>query len=106
MAKLRRAGNRALPSGSSAFYLSFNGVPAEMGLPARAASPRQTSHWRILLGGNPIIDRVGTLEVRSGRMGRSVTQYEISGLSYTPIPIWLDDDGVLRRGFRMGDGDS
>jgi imidazolonepropionase-like amidohydrolase len=25
----------------------------------------------------------------------SVTHYEISGLSYTPSPIWLDDDGAL-----------
>ena len=49
----------------------------------------------ILPGGKATIERVGTLEVKSGGKARSVTQYEISGLSYTPEPVWLDDDGTL-----------
>jgi imidazolonepropionase-like amidohydrolase len=84
---------RALPPGTSAFYLSFDGVPAEQGLLARALLAAPDKTLAILPGGQATIDRVGTLEVRSGGAARSVTQYEISGLSYTPIPIWLDDDG-------------
>ena len=85
----------SLPSGSSAFYLSFDGVPAEMGLLAQALLAAPDKSLAILPGGKATIDRVGTLEVRSGGAARSVTQYEISGLSYTPIPIWLDDDGAF-----------
>ena len=88
-------GTSALSFGKSAFYLSFDGVPAEMGLLAQAllAAPGRT--LAILPGGKAAIDRVGTLEVKSDGKARSVTQYEISGLSYTPMPIWLDDDGAL-----------
>ena len=88
-------GTGALSSGKSAFYLSFDGVPAEMGLLAQAllAAPGRT--LAILPGGKAAIDRVGTLEVKSDGKVRSVTQYEIAGLSYTPMPIWLDDDGAL-----------
>ncbi len=88
-------GTRDLPSGTSAFYLSFDGVPAELGLLAQAllAAPGKT--LAILPAGKAAIDRVGTLEVSSRGKARSVTHYEISGLSYTPIPLWLDDDGSL-----------
>ena len=60
---------------------------------ALLAAPDKT--LAILPGGKATIERVGTLEVRSLDAARSVTHYEISGLSYTPIPVWLDDDGAL-----------
>jgi imidazolonepropionase-like amidohydrolase len=88
-------GTRALPTGTSAFYLSFNGVPAELGLLARALLAAPDKALAILPGGKATIERLGTIEVWSGAAARSVTHYEISGLSYTPIPVWLDDDGAL-----------
>ena len=88
-------GTTALPSGTSAFYLSFNGVPAETGLLARALLAAPDKALAILPGGKATIERVAALDVRSGAATRSVTHYEISGLSFTPIPVWLDDDGTL-----------
>jgi imidazolonepropionase-like amidohydrolase len=88
-------GTRSLPSGTTAFYLSFNAVPAESALLARAllAAPGKT--LEILPSGKATIERVGTLEVRSDAAARSVTHYEISGLGFTPASLWLDDNGAL-----------
>ena len=88
-------GSSILPTGNSAFYLSFDGVPAEQGLLARALLAAPDKTLAILPGGKAKIDRIGTLEVKSEGAARTVTHYEISGLSYTPMPIWLDDGGEL-----------
>ena len=88
-------GTRALPAGAAAFYLSFEGAPAELGLLARAllAAPDRT--LKLLPEGEARIERVGTLEVPANGDMRSVTHYEISGLSFTPSSVWLDGDGAL-----------
>jgi imidazolonepropionase-like amidohydrolase len=88
-------GTKDLPPDKPAFYLSFDGVPAELGLLAQAllAAPEKT--LAILPGGQAVIDRLGSLEVKSEGKARTVTHYEISGLSYSPIALWLDDDGAF-----------
>ena len=88
-------GTGELPPGTPTFYLSFNSVPAELGLLAQALLAAPDNTLPILPAGKAAIERVGKLEVKSGAEVRSVTHYEISGLSYTPIPVWLDDDGAL-----------
>ena len=88
-------GTRALPAGAAAFYLSFDGAPAELGVLARALLVAPDRTLKLLPEGEARIERVGTLEAKANGSTRSVTHYEISGLSFMPSPVWLDDDGAL-----------
>ena len=88
-------GTRVLPAGAPGFYLGFDGVPAELGLLARALLTAREKTLAILPEGQARIERLGKLEVRADGAARSVTHYEVSGLSFTPTPVWLDADGEI-----------
>ena len=77
----------------AAFYLSFDGPPAELGMLA-AALARQPGHALPLLpSGRATATRVGELELRSGDVTRRVTHWELGGLDLAPQPVWLAADG-------------
>src|SRR5262249_7557342 len=90
-------GSRALTG--PAFYVSFHGVPIELGWLARALLAAPERKLALLPEGEARIERVETLAIPSKGQPRTVIHYEITGLGFTPSPIWLDEDGEF---FAMG----
>jgi imidazolonepropionase-like amidohydrolase len=83
------------PVQGSAFYLSLDGVPEEMGLLARALLRAPGGRLPLLPEGEARIERVAERSVRSGSRTRRVTLYAVSGLDFAPDPVWLDRDGTF-----------
>ncbi len=75
-----------------AFYLSISGAPGEGGLLARALLAAG-GHLPLLPAGEASIEKLGDLKVEADGVSRIVTQYAITGLDFTPSPVWLDQDG-------------
>ena len=44
----------------------------------------------VAVSGDASVEKVRTITVSDGTAKRDVTLYEISGLAYSPSPIWLD----------------
>ena len=78
---------------SSAFYLSFNGPPEETAMLASALLRSPTKRLPLLPSGEAGIEPIGQMTLTKGGESRTVRGYEISGLGFAPIPIWLDTDG-------------
>ncbi|HYH07774.1 MAG TPA: amidohydrolase family protein [Thermoanaerobaculia bacterium] len=72
---------------AGAFYSSMYGPPEETAVLARALL-RNGGRMAMLPGGEASIRKAGESTIR----GTHVTAYEISGLGFTPLEIWLDDD--------------
>jgi imidazolonepropionase-like amidohydrolase len=83
------AGERKLPS--KAFYVSMNGVPEETALLAHALLKAKDQRLPLLPEGEAHIRRTGEISIKAGTESRHVVSYEIDGLDFTPITIWLDD---------------
>jgi cytosine/adenosine deaminase-related metal-dependent hydrolase len=77
-----------------AFYVSISGVPEEGALLARALLAAG-GKLRLLPEGEASIQERGQLKVEANGQSRTVTQYAVSGLDFTPDPIWLDQDGTF-----------
>lgn len=81
------------PGASGSFYLSFNGPPEETAMLAAALLRSPIKHLTLLPSGGAGIESIGDVTLTKGGESRTVRGYEISGLGFTPIPIWLDKDG-------------
>ena len=66
------------PDTDQAFYVIAAETPA--GLP-------------LLPSGEAAVERVGDLTPDIGGRAVHLTQYSVEGLGFSPIPVWLDDDG-------------
>src|SRR5262249_21878840 len=77
-------GSRAVPT--PAFYVTFEGAPVELGWLARALLAAPERRLALLPDGEARIERIGTLQLSSKGRSRMVTQYEITGLGFTPAP--------------------
>ena len=75
-----------------AFYVSISGVPEEGGLLAQALLAAG-GKLRLLPEGEASIQKRGELKIEANGQSRTVVQYAVSGLDFTPDPIWLDQDG-------------
>ena len=62
------------PDDRNAIYVSFSGTPEELGIMAKA-----------------LLRKLGDATVNA----KHVTCYAISGLDFTPTPLWLDDNNEL-----------
>ena len=84
-----------------AYYLAIETVPQEVELLARAllAAPGQT--LPVLPSGQARVAKVASAEAEAGGKGRKVDLYEIAGLGFAPIWVWLDED---RSYFATDDG--
>lgn len=78
-----------------AFYVSLSGAPGEIGLLARAMLQAPDHRVALLPAGEARIEKVGELTLARDGQKRTVVQYSITGLDFTPTPIWLDRDGAL-----------
>lgn len=83
-------GGREVPD--SAFYISISGVPEESAILARALL-KMKDPLRLLPAGKATIEKRGELKVQANGKSRVVVQYGISGLDFSPSPVWLDRDG-------------
>ena len=84
-------GRRAVAG--KAFYVSMDGTPEETALLARALLSAPGGRLPLLPEGEAAIERAGELRLEAEGRTRSVTQYLISGLDFTPTPVWLDEGG-------------
>jgi hypothetical protein len=78
--------------GSSAFYLSTQGLPEEIGWLARSLLKAPGQRMALLPAGEATIKRADDLHVGDGSARRHVTAYQIHGLGFAPSTVWLDDD--------------
>ncbi|MGH9499882.1 MAG: amidohydrolase family protein [Terriglobales bacterium] len=82
------------PVSAKAFYVSLSGAPEETGVLARALLAAG-GHLPLLPAGEASIEKRGELKIESKGQTRTVVQYAITGLDFTPTPIWLDQDGAF-----------
>ena len=80
------------PISAKAFYVSISGAPEESALLARALLSRRPAPPD--RRARPRIEKRGELKSRP-TASRTVTQYAIAGLDFTPTPIWLNQDGAF-----------
>src|SRR5438874_1040387 len=73
-----------------AFYLPMNAPPEFFGVLARALLKAPNHKLPLLPAGEATIEQAG--KVTSGN--RVLTEYRITGLGFSPQPIWLDHDGA------------
>ena len=78
-----------------AFYVARTSNKLEFGLLAMAllGSPRHT--LPLLPEGEARIERVGAARLAAKDRSRSLSLYAISGLSYTPLYVWIDQAGLF-----------
>ena len=79
---------------AEAFYVSISGAPEEAALLARALLSAG-GRLPLLPAGEASIEKRGELKIEANGNSRTVTQYAIAGLDFTPTPIWLDQDGAF-----------
>jgi imidazolonepropionase-like amidohydrolase len=84
-------GERTLAT--AAHYISMDGPPEEFGLLARALLESESKTLPLLPGGQAAIETVGSLVVRDAQgRTREVTQYAITGIGFSPVRVWLDEE--------------
>jgi hypothetical protein len=81
--------------GRKAFYVSFDGAPEEYAVLARALLGSPQKHVALFPAGEANIERASERAITNNGKTVRVTQYLVSGMGYTPDPIWLDDKGEL-----------
>jgi cytosine/adenosine deaminase-related metal-dependent hydrolase len=82
-------------SATSGFFISMYGPPEESAVLARALLAAPEHRLALLPAGEASIRKVGELNVSAAGRTQHVTCYEISGLGFTPSPLWLDDHNEL-----------
>jgi imidazolonepropionase-like amidohydrolase len=73
------------------FYLPMNPPPEFFAVLARALLKSTNHRLQLLPAGEASIDEMQKVNVGSNKS--DMTEYRISGLDFSPIPIWLDQDG-------------
>src|SRR5689334_22484051 len=76
-----------------AFYVSISGASEESALMARALLAAPGHKMALLPEGEASIEKRGDLKITADGKSRTVTQYAINGLGFSPFAIWLDADG-------------
>jgi imidazolonepropionase-like amidohydrolase len=84
-------GERAV--GGPAFYVSFDGTPAELGLLAAAIARAPGNRLALLPAGEATARRVESVTISPGGTAKTVELWEISGLGFQPQPVWMTADG-------------
>lgn len=77
----------------NAFYISMDSGPEELALLARALLADEDRTLPLLPAGQASIEagEQRTVQDAQGR-ARKITQYAVTGLSFSPIRIWLDEE--------------
>jgi cytosine/adenosine deaminase-related metal-dependent hydrolase len=75
------------------FYLPINAPPEFFGVLARALLKAPNHKLSLLPVGEASIDQAQKITPSSGK-GEELTEYRITGLGFSPQPIWLDHNGA------------
>jgi imidazolonepropionase-like amidohydrolase len=78
-----------------AFYVAFFGPPELHAVLARALLRAPDHKLAILPTGEARIEKGNERTVEAGGQRMHVTRWDVIGLSFTPAPLWLDDNGEL-----------
>lgn len=89
-----RAEEGSKQASARAFYVSLSGVPEEGALLAQALLAAG-GRLSLLPAGEASIEKRSELKIETNGQSRTVVQYAINGLDFTPTPIWLDRDGTF-----------
>src|SRR5207245_4568713 len=73
-----------------AFYVPMNAPPEFFGVLARALLKASNHKLSLLPAGQATIEKLG--KVTSGNT--EFTEYRITGLGFSPQPVWLDHNGT------------
>ena len=76
-----------------AFYVPLHSPPEIVGVLARALLKSPTHALPLLPAGEARIENAGTLEVTTSGGKKTLTEYQITGLGFSPTAVWLDKDG-------------
>jgi imidazolonepropionase-like amidohydrolase len=77
---------------AEAFYVPINGPPEFIGVLARALLKAPRHHLALLPAGEATLETVGPLAADTAG-GAALIQYQITGLDFSPTPVWLDREG-------------
>ncbi|HEX8783998.1 MAG TPA: hypothetical protein VF764_11535, partial [Steroidobacteraceae bacterium] len=77
-----------------AFYVPVNAPPEMLGVLARALLKSPGHRLALLPAGEATIEAVSPLPGDQASATRGFTQYQVSGLDFSPTPVWLDRDGA------------
>src|SRR5436309_10341368 len=77
------------------FYISMNGAAEELGMLARALLKAPGQTLPLLPAGQASIRKLTDATVTSEGRKKHLTAYGITGLGFSPEPVWLDDSGQL-----------
>jgi hypothetical protein len=75
------------------FYLPMNAPPEFFGVLARALLKAANHKLSLLPAGEASIEQAQKITPSSGK-GGELTEYRITGLGFSPQPIWLDHNGA------------
>ena len=84
-----------------AYYAGFSADPSDIAAIARALLSSPTHALPLLPEGSVKLQKVGEHVAGSGATRRELVEYEVAGLDFAPVPVWLDTDGQL---FAVGVG--
>jgi imidazolonepropionase-like amidohydrolase len=85
-------GERAVTG--EAFYMPNNAPPEFIGVLARALLKAPEHRLALLPAGEAHIASVGSVSLQAANApATELTQYQITGLDFSPTPVWLDHDG-------------
>jgi imidazolonepropionase-like amidohydrolase len=84
------AENGQAPAGS--FYISNNGPAAELAFLVMALQKAHGAALRLFPAGEARLERLTDVTVEDHGQKMHVTDYAITGLSFEPQTLWLDDD--------------
>ncbi len=83
------------PANGEAFYLSLNGAPQEVALLAEALLRAPEGKLALLPEGSAAIRKGSELALEASGEKKLVTEYFVSGLDFSPTPVWLEPDGTF-----------
>jgi imidazolonepropionase-like amidohydrolase len=83
------------PAGAGAMYVTTQGPPELFAALVRALLAAPGHELPLLPAGRGRVAAVGDLALSAGGQSIHVTHYEVEGLDFQPVPLWLDDDREL-----------
>jgi imidazolonepropionase-like amidohydrolase len=78
---------------AKSFYVSISGGAEEQGLLAQALLAAPGHKLALLPEGQASIEKRSELKISANGQSRTVVQYAINGLGFSPSPLWLNPDG-------------
>lgn len=73
----------------------MSGFPSEPGWLARALVADSQHKLKLLPAGEASSERIQQIAVRQGEEKHTLTEYLIHALDFSPVPVWLDENGEL-----------